>query len=142
MNNNLNNRQERIHYWGGSYISEKYGLKSFLNRKRGAKMPIKKNDIVFFYVPHDYAKSVGLLNSAFHVSVKSEEDRAEVMIAKFIENDEWGGVWLKPAKIAGSGIEIMIPRDAILHMAIVTKKEGVKQFGFKIPDDIKKMLDK
>ncbi len=136
MNNNWNNKQERIHSWGGSYISEKYGIKRFLNQKKVAKMPIKKGDTVFIMVPHDYAEITGLRNSVFCISKQSENDKMDVMMAKFVANDELGGVWLRPATGGGEKIEMMIPYDVIMFMGISSTIEDEKKFGFKIPDNI------
>ena len=107
-------------------------------------MPINKGDIVLFYIPHEYADTVGLLGSDFHLSRKSKENEAEVMIAYFIEYDDFGGVWMKAInpKQDIEETELMIPHDMIMSMFTNPKKIIEKQIGFKIPDNIKKILDK
>ena len=107
-------------------------------------MPINKGDIVLFYIPHEYADTVGLLGSDFHLSRKSKENEAEVMIAYFIEYDDFGGVWMKAInpKQDIEETELMIPHDMIMSMFINPTEETEKQLGFNIPQEYKKRLNK
>ena len=127
-----------------SWISENYGINNWRSQKKDTKMPLKKGDIVLFYIPRDYADTVGLLNSDFYLPGQSEESKAVVMIARFLEYDEFGGVWMSAdvSKTEIEGAEIMIPHDMIMSMFINPTEETEKQLGFNIPQEYKKRLNK
>ena len=134
-------RKPRVNYWGSSYLSERFGIQSILNK--GNKMPLKKNDVILFYIPHDYAEATGLLESKLYLSGNSDKNGAELMIAKFIEYDDFGGVWLKSIFADDKDPQgLMIPHDVIMIIVLFPTRETEEHFGFKIPEEYKKLLDK
>lgn len=79
----------RVSYRGSSYLSERFGIQSILNRSN--KMPIKKNDLILVFVPHDYAQKTGLVESGCLLPLNTTEENLEIIICDFLEYWRFAG---------------------------------------------------
>jgi len=132
-------RKPRVSYWGSSYLSERFGIQSILNK--GKKMPLEKNDVILLFVPHEYATKTGLLSAGCCVPRDTNSGDLERIIGHFMEYDDFGGLWIH-ADYGEAEQELMIPRDIISFILINPTTKVEKEIGFKLPDEYKKLLDK
>lgn len=133
-------RKPRVNYWGSSYLSERYGLKRYLQNRDKKDMPLKKNDLIAVYVPKTFLEDTGISEfDNVSIGVVNGDEPYQILFGRFIEYDELGGLWMSIFAIRG-GAEYMIPRDVIVFIINHPSGEFRKKMGFSIPDE--KTLDK
>lgn len=94
-------------------------------------MPLQKNDKIFVIVSKNYVESTAIDILVPIMKPEGEPERSYAMIAKFIEYDASGNIWLESeVKEKGTKCEIMIPGHYILFMLKNPSKEIQKKIGF------------